>query len=300
MNKDYVLAGVNALRSAYLAQRKLLRKGNIGEFVLKGSGLDRATRGDFESEEAVIKSFQRSGLPIRIFSEEHGQIDIGKNPRYFAVLDGVDGSSAMAANPNTRCGTMVAIATTLDPLYRDFLFGGVTEYSTNRILFGVQGKGSTLIENPGVKETVTSVVPKKRLPLGKDTRIYIDDPTLFEDYKPGITSGLDAVGQFMREKFTQPLKEGGLEHLSAQASGAATSMDFLLGDVDALCLVIAKGVFEPPASYALTRSINGFVLGADGKDIGPRKWSTYGRPMSGVLAVPSRKLGRDLMRLIKK
>ena len=45
---------VNALREAYFTQRKLFEDGTIAEYVSKGKGEDKATRGDWESEEVVI------------------------------------------------------------------------------------------------------------------------------------------------------------------------------------------------------------------------------------------------------
>ena len=79
---DYSEHGLSALRAAYSTQRELSSAGNIAEFVSVGRGADKATKGDWESEEAVLNYFQRVRFPVRVIAEEHGTVDIVPNPRY--------------------------------------------------------------------------------------------------------------------------------------------------------------------------------------------------------------------------
>ena len=97
------------------------------------------------------KLSQSKKFPVRIISEEHGQIDIVNNPAYLAVLDGIDGSSGLVSNPRSRCGTMLAIADNLNPVYDDFIFSGITEFITNKIVYAAKNKGVYLVQNPGKK-----------------------------------------------------------------------------------------------------------------------------------------------------
>src|SRR4051794_35670232 len=72
---------------------------------------DRALAGDWEAEERVIEKLRQSGLPIRIISEEHGDVFVNgatkSSSLLVAVLDGLDGSSVYKKAPlNGRYGTM--------------------------------------------------------------------------------------------------------------------------------------------------------------------------------------------------
>jgi fructose-1,6-bisphosphatase len=136
--EDYVGVGIGALQKAYETQIALLGRGVIGEKVNTGVGSDVVLKGDWDSEEAVIKFFREEKFPARVIAEEHGQIDLVENPKYLVILDGVDGSSAMSANSRSRCGTMLEIAANLDPTYNEFIFAGITEYATYRIVYGIK------------------------------------------------------------------------------------------------------------------------------------------------------------------
>ncbi len=148
--------GFNSLKQAYYVQRKLLEEGTIGNLVSVGKGEDKATEGDWESEEAVINYLKKQNFPGRINSEEHGQINLGGD--YLAILDGIDGSNALVKDPHSRCGTILTIAENLNPKYDDFIFSGITEYVTNRIGYGIKGKEVWLIENPGENEKKTKLL----------------------------------------------------------------------------------------------------------------------------------------------
>jgi fructose-1,6-bisphosphatase/inositol monophosphatase family enzyme len=298
MIEQIVNAGIEALKNAYLVQKKLSDAGTINEFSHKGNGTDKALKGDWESEEAVIKTFEQFRFPIRIISEEHGQIDIVENPLYIAVLDGFDGSSALKANPRARGGTMLSIAANLNPTYTDFIFGGLTEFCQDQILYAVQGNGAFLIKDiKKESEIVEKVKINQRELFGRQSPIHLDDPSLYEHAK-GITSGLDEIGKCVNDAFTKPLQRENFTNLSALNSSSAMCFDLVIGNVDAVCGVIAKGVFEPSTEYVLLREVSGSAYGKVNEtweEIGDRRWSEYGRPLSPLIRVANPKIGKGLI-----
>ena len=181
-NHNYVEIGINSLKEAYFVQRELLEKGTIGEIMGENEQGDHASKGDVESEKAVTNYLRQQRFPCRVISEEHGSADIVKNSNYLVVLDGIDGSGGLVANPRSRCGTMLAIADNLNPTYDQFIFGGITEFITERIMYALKDQGVFLIESPGEHENVRNIKNQnKKTTLGPNTRIYIDAPNFWEN-----------------------------------------------------------------------------------------------------------------------
>ncbi|MBS3085486.1 hypothetical protein J4225_02265 [Candidatus Pacearchaeota archaeon] len=300
MNSQVKDVCIEALRRVYNLQRELMQKEVIGEIIAKGSGLDKAIRGDWESEEAVINFLKKQRLPAMIISEEHGQFSLSKKPAYLVVLDGIDGSSGLAANPKARCGTIISVADNLNPKYDDFIFSGVTEFSQERIAYVSKGDKVRLIEQPGKLEKtaiVDKIFPK---PLCKETKIHIDDKQFYPDYKEGITISMDKITKLMRNVFSNKLN--GKFELSGMASTSSMFIDLVLGKVDAVCGVIVKGVFEPPAGYLLSKTIGGEVYGFSNdkwEKIDNKKWQEYGKPISPVLFAASPELANELISILK-
>lgn len=133
---------------------------------------------DVLAERQVIRELARSGIRWHIKSEEHGEIyteggkilkdkkDLKRPSEAFAVLDGMDGSTADKSflqdskDPlHTRFGTMLALAPTPDPTYGEFAFAGHFEQefryenapdsiihprhdSAGRLIYATKGKGT--------------------------------------------------------------------------------------------------------------------------------------------------------------
>lgn len=287
--------GINALKAAYSIQEELFKKGNIGEEIRKGKGRDIILRGDWESEEAVINYLKerKERISARIISEEHEEVDLADNIGYLVVLDGFDGSSGLAANPNARGGTMLAIANNLNPCYNDFQFGGLTDRATSRILYAIKNRGLFSL-NPE-KDDAKIIQPNTK----RTNKIHIDDKQFYPDFQNKITSGLDEITAMCRKSFSEKLIQE--YELSGLVSSSAMCCDLVLGKVDAVCGVIAKGVFEPPIEYAMTNEINGIMYGfVDGKwtEIGDKKWLEYGKPLSPLICASSQKIARELIELL--
>jgi len=78
-------------------RRALSVHDNLGEsgeeLVQKNQFGETALRVDIECEKAILDFLREARVPIRIISEEHGQVDITENPLYLGILDGLDGSN---------------------------------------------------------------------------------------------------------------------------------------------------------------------------------------------------------------
>lgn len=271
--------GLTALEAAYKRQVALSNEGTIGEKVRKGSGGDTSLRGDIQSEEEVIRVLKENNFQALIYAEEHSAwepMKIGKeNPEYLVVIDGFDGSSVLAKSPKARGGTMLAIANNLNPRYSDFIFGGITDFSTNRIIYGMKMKGSFLRTYEGDLQNIKQIEKLKERDFNSDTKIYLDDPKYWGEIQEGITSGLDEIARVTREHFTTKLENyfrGNSKNISGLNSSGAMCLDLILGDVDAIGGVSAKGVFEQPAEYPILNSLGGTIVDYSGKDIGSNYW----------------------------
>ncbi|MBS3080487.1 hypothetical protein J4221_03375 [Candidatus Pacearchaeota archaeon] len=284
---------VNALREAYFTQRKLFEDGTIAEYVSKGKGEDKATRGDWESEEVVINYLTEEKFPGRVNTEEHGQQDIIENPEYLVLDDGIDGSSQMVKNPNTRCGTILTIANKLAPRYKNFIFAGITEYISERIVYCVKNKGVFTIEHPGYNEQIIEIPPFAKKDFSEKTKVMVD--CYSSDYEKGVTKGMEDFLNFMNEHVVKHLE--GKVHLLGGVSSAAMCLDLVFGNADAIFNMVAKGVFEPPAMYLFTRELGGDCRDLQGNELGNKKWKPHSR-LEGALFTCSKEIGDELINFI--
>ena len=273
--------GLESLIKAYFLQKKLLSNSTINEFVTNSKGSDKAMRGDFESEEVVIKYLKNHDVPISIKAEEHGRINLGKQQVYTGVLDGIDGSSALADDPSSRCGTILSIATGLKPVYNDFFFTGITEYATDKIVYVENEKISAISFSEGGAFVQESSEFRHNL-RGKIISVSIDDPTLYK-YAKGVTEGMDKFAEFMNSTFTQPLsKHENKYKLGGQCSSGAMAIDLAEGKVDAVAQIVVKGVYEPPSLYVITKAIGGVAMNRRGEKIDKSYWEGGEREYIGL------------------
>jgi len=263
--KSVKLIGLDAIKAAYEKQVELSEEGTIGLKVSKGAGGDTSLKGDIESEQEVIKVLEKNNFPAIVYAEEHGIVKLSTDPKYLIVIDGFDGSSALAKNAKARGGTMLTIYSNLNPKYEDAIFGGITDFSTRRILIGSE-EGVYLNKSGAMKRL-------ERLPvkhLGPHIKMHLDDPKYWGEYEEGITSKLDKIEVVTRNHFTNKLEDK--VRFSGLGSSGAMCMDLVVGEVDAVGGVSAKGVFEQPTEYLILKKLGGVIVDYNGKDIGKNYW----------------------------
>src|SRR3989344_1184803 len=91
--------GMSCLNQAMLTHTNLGSRGT--DSISKNQFGETALRADIEIEKDIIEILRKSGIPIRIYSEEHGIVDITPNPSLTGVLDGIDGSAEYKKFPKT-------------------------------------------------------------------------------------------------------------------------------------------------------------------------------------------------------
>lgn len=298
---------IAGLKSAYDIQEKLIRLGTIGNFINPKitRGKDKSLEGDWYSEEEVINYF-RKFFPVTIYSEEHGVVNLSENA--VAVLDGWDGSSKLKINPNADGGTMLAVAQELDTKYSDFVFGGLTEHSRGLVVYAEKDWGLWKFEMQRDRETPVKISPIQRKRFSHQTRIHVDDEQFYGDYARGVTSGLDEIAGLVRKTFSGPLKRKGFTNLSGKNSSSSMCLDLLLGKVDAVCGVIAKGVFEPPAEYVMIKEVEGVLIAGLENETGKRDWQLidneewleFGRPLTPLIRAANEEIGWKIVEEIEK
>ena len=262
--------GFEALKAAYRKQVELSNEETIGLRVSKGAGGDTSLRGDIESENEVIRVLRENNFPAVVYAEEHGIINLVKKPKYLVVIDGFDGSSALAKNNKARGGTMLAISKNLNPRYEDFIFGGITDFSTNRILISPNKDASILYKNLDETQKMEKLKRFQEKHFGPKIRVHVDDAKYVGNYVEGITANLDEIAQAVRDNFTMKLE--GKVRLSGHISSGAMCVDLAVGEVDAIGGISAKGVFEQPAEYPILKRLGGTIVDYSGRDIGRNFW----------------------------
>lgn len=224
------------------------------EEVQKNQFGDTALRGDIAAEAAVLEVLKKVGLPIRVISEEHGTVDLCRDPTLLGVLDGLDGSTVYKRNFGVgRYGTMFGVFTGLDPHYADYLWNGILEHTAKALVFASRDAGAFLYRAGGEQSIRTS----RRTAPGDQTLIYCN-------------FGWESI----RKLCAVPLAEFPLVSLY---STAAHFTDLATGCADALIECTRKGNLELAVGYGLVREAGGVIQTLDGTDLGKERYLSFGQ-----------------------
>ena len=253
------------------ASKPLKRPNQFGEVKKKG---------DVLAEKAVIDVFRKAKVPIRIYSEEHGIVNIGANPRYLGVLDGLDGPPSS----KNRYGTMFGIFSNTNPKYRDYLFSGIMEHNPRKLFFVFRGNGSFVISAGGKKEGIHCSKHNKL--DRKNTRIYAD--VVFDEAMNST---------FIRDTFLSRLRGFDVKYL---LSSAAHYADLASGQVDLVLECTRKLNLEIAAAYGVVKEAGGVVLAYDGSNFDNKKYLQFGQNENlPIIAASTEQLANNLIRHIK-
>lgn len=282
------MAGLEALKNALKQVRNLGEDGKLKDKINRFD--EQGLRADYEAEEAVIESFRKAGLPARVISEEHGQIDLAPNPTMLVSLDGIDGSGAY--KEGARSGTMLAIFSNTHKMvdnftYDDCIFAGVADIKTGEITYATRGKGSYTLQENGETD-YARVSTRTRLTNG--VKMYIDGGE-----KGMIINDKVFTGPLETIKFkTQPHNSG---------SSAVHYVDLASGRYDAVCEHTRKGNLELPTAYRLVAEAGGFMSAViDGGlvNLANQDFLTFGQDRNiPVIAASTQELTRAIVRKIR-
>lgn len=255
---DLTNISIRALENSFKIHEKLGVNGK--EKITKNRFGEKTLRIDVGAEKAVINTFKRAKIPIRIISEEHGVVDIVEDPIYLGVLDGLDGTKEYKKARNKgRYGTMFGLFSNLNPKYEDYLFGGFMEHSTNKLFYVSKGKGSFVKENNLVRRICCNQNKK----LNKDIRIYLD----FEfDQNRNIT--------LLQDTFVRSLKNHIFLH---ENSMGVHLIDVACGEADLALHSTRKGNLEIATAYGIIKESGGVVVTVNGKNLGKKNYLKFGQ-----------------------
>lgn len=214
---------------------------------------------DVRSEEIIIDELRKANGPFRVFSEEHGEYSIGKNPTYSVVVDGLDGSMEYKKKRGKGMyGAMVCIMEGSDPDYNDYVASGIMIHS-----------------------------PKPNLLLAVKNQGVFSIDLVSGDRKPQIING---DHQFSEESVIDldldypPYKELFDRHGSsfpnmrmAYDSEAARCALYVEGSIDIALEWTRKHNLEQPTMYGFVVELGGIMTGADGVSIGSEKFTSFGQ-----------------------
>lgn len=267
--------GILALRAAKSVHDQLGEDGltevpspnQFGELVLKA---------DVEAENAVLESLRKSELPIRVVSEEHGVTDLTEHSELFGILDGIDGTSQYKeGRDRLRYATMLGIALGTDPKYKDYLFSGIMEHSTNRLWIGLRGQGSFLVDPSGSR---TQINTSAETVFGKSTRIYALTPEYNDTARKHLTNLTESYQ-------TQEV-----------VSLAISYVDVASGQADLEVGVTRKRNLEQMIAHGLITEAGGVMVDINGKSIANQRYLSWGQKRSLLLVTAATpKLARNFL-----
>ncbi len=246
--------GIEALQASFDVYNDLGEGGK--ENLQKNQFGDVAMRGDYEAEESVLKVLRKHGLPIIVYSEEHGQVEITPNPSLLGVLDGIDGSSLYKAEwGKGRYGTMFGVYEGINPQYKDYIFGGVMEHATKRLFYGIKGGGAWVLDlKTGKKERINTSDARQ---LSKETRIHIDE-----------------YWDINNEVFTSKLD--GYNLMEYKSCSSLHYVDVSIGEADLTLECTRKGNLELAVAYPLITEAGGIMVAIDGSTLGKKRYLSFG------------------------
>ncbi|WP_048183324.1 bifunctional fructose-bisphosphatase/inositol-phosphate phosphatase [Methanosarcina siciliae] len=142
-NLNFLKLCREAYRAAYDATCDLVGTDSASSFVCMGADGTPTTGIDLAAEDAIVEVLKADGRPMRILSEELGELIIGKSPEFSVVLDPLDGTyNASAGIPFYS----VSIAFASHDL-SDLRFGYVRNLAFREEYYAEAGKGSYLNGN---------------------------------------------------------------------------------------------------------------------------------------------------------
>lgn len=250
----------NGLLSALINHKKLGQKGKIKS--KKNIFGDMALRADIEAEERISLELSNFAVnynyKILCFSEELGEQVFnpkGKS-KLFAVFDGLDGSGNYVKSGEFGYGTMLSIADTNNPSYKDFIVSGLAMMEENKIVISQKGKGVKVYDS--VKDSFTDF--KNFIKNEK----FNDKKVLANKYFP---EELSAYGH----------------KLWTMTGSTAWSIYTLCTDdrFNGLIEVTRKGNLEQPVLYSMITELGGVMIDKNGKPIGSRKFKKWGQSRDG-------------------
>ncbi len=266
-----------ALNKAYNMHELLGLKGE--ELIQKNQFGETALRVDIENEKAILNFLKDNKIPIRVISEEHGIVDIDSNPKYLGILDGLDGSNRyQAGRGKERYGTMFGIFSNINPIYDDYIAGGIFEHSTGKLFFAEKEVGAFV--NIGEQKEKLHVSNKNL--LNNETKIYINEYW-------------DICQKIFTDNLIKEFKWSDPKAYSSYFS------DLISGNVDLVLTCTSKNNLELAIGFGLLKEAGGIMIDINGRNLQKEKYLEFGqKEQLPIIIASTNELAKELIQYLKK
>lgn len=267
----------DALLSAFKRHEELGERGT--ELIQKNQFGDTAMRGDIEAEDAVLTVLKHHNLSAVIHSEEHDDTYIDSSPAYSGVLDGIDGSAwYKSSRGKGRYGTLLGIYEGTDPLYRDYLFSGIMEHATKRLLYGTRDRGSFVFD----------LTTGQTIPIHTSHSITLTTQTPIH---------IDQYWDINKKTFLIPLD--GYNILEYNLCSSVHYANVALGTADLALECTRKNNLEISAVFGLIHEAGGCMVTHEGVDISDAPYARFGQTTSiPVITAASQPLAKRMVQFL--
>lgn len=274
---------VNGLRDAYDVYLAL---GPAGvEAKQQNRFGETALEADVDSEAALIAQLKQLPLPVTIHSEEHGILTVNEDESkagLLAVIDGLDGSSVYQKNrEHGKYGTMFAIFDSDDPTYSEYLATGILLHTDATIL---------LARKDAPLEAINLATGQITYPSTDSVTQLTSGAVAFADKSSVDTT--NPLYQFFALNSSMASKLEAATGVETSRTGS-TAANIGLVAVGGAALDLGatrKGNLEYASGYAIVTSAGGVVVDAEGNDLGPQKFKSYGQTEHLPVIVAANKL----------
>lgn len=229
---------------------------------------------DLKCEEAVLNVLKKTGLPMKVICEEHGEVVLGEDePKYLAVLDGIDGTRQYLSedSPNRVFGTLLGIFPNTDPRYKEAIASFAMDHSSGRLFMALKGQGTFMLKD------------------GKRERIILQGPF---DFNENLKMFGDAESRYTKQL---------VPYRVVQTNSATQNFIALLnGSADVVSLYTLKGNLEEAVFYLMIKEAGGVIVKSDdGKDLGNEKYLEFGQggDHRGIIACATPQLASAILGL---
>ncbi len=275
------------VKGALLASYNAVKGKGSEANVKVNTSVDIRTVGDLTSNEALVKYFRDSGLPLVLYTEELEKPKyFSENPLYAAIADDVDGTRNMNYGfgmlPH---GSIVGIAANPNPRFDDIVAAGFLEFNSGNLFYAMKGGGARLIGR----------------------WVHGDEQASREIHTSGVIS-LENVGSIVPDSymlgslapfFALDASKGGGDyhstgvHLALLASG---SIDLFIFADNCMNLNKLRTGEEAGPLYLLLKEAGGTILDWKGNDLGPEKIGIDKKKTFHGVAAATEQLGKAYIR----
>lgn len=240
---------------------------------------ETAIKADIEAENVITEALKFDITPAKVISEEHGTFDILDNPKLLVIIDGLDGSKRYAQTKGkSRVSTMLAVLNGINPLYGDYIYCGMVEHNTGRLLYASKGSGCKLLNLKSTK--IKQVTCAQTTTLDDDTKMYIDSPY----------PGTDALFARVLGQFKPMLAD----------SSAAAYIDVAIGTADLNLESTRKGNLEAAVSFGIINESGGVMVDKKGESLGTKKYFEFGqKDQQAIVTASTFELAKEVVSYIQ-